>query len=139
MNNKHQKVAVAGFLAHRGTVLVIRRSNQEQFLPGYYELPGGKVDFGEHPVEALKREFKEEVGLSIDPIKPYRVFDYVSGEIGRHTVELVYHVRFSAAMSDVVLSDAHDDYKWIDESMLDSLAITDEIRQNILEGFKQLS
>ncbi|WP_051272019.1 NUDIX domain-containing protein [Shimazuella kribbensis] len=58
-----QKVVSTGFLMKDNKVLVIQRSQKEKFLPGYYELPGGKVDFGEDPAEALAREFREELRL----------------------------------------------------------------------------
>lgn len=57
---KYQKITVAGFLCVDDKVLVIRRSEKETYLTGYYELPGGKVDFGEHPKISLEREFLEE-------------------------------------------------------------------------------
>ncbi|MBA4493810.1 NUDIX domain-containing protein [Paenactinomyces guangxiensis] len=34
-------------------------------MPGYYELPGGQVNFGEDPNDALRRDFYEEVNLKI--------------------------------------------------------------------------
>lgn len=51
----YQKIVCTGFIYHQGKMLIIKRSLREAFLPGFYELPGGKVDFGENPEEALKR------------------------------------------------------------------------------------
>ena len=39
---------------------------------GKLDLPGGTIEFGETPKEALKREFKEETGLEISE---YKLFD----------------------------------------------------------------
>ncbi|MGX9706885.1 NUDIX domain-containing protein [Laceyella sacchari] len=50
-----RKSFVQDFFYHQGKTLIIKRSLREAFLPGFYELPGGKVDFGENPEEALKR------------------------------------------------------------------------------------
>lgn len=36
---------------------------------GKWELPGGGLDFGEKPLEALSREIKEEMGLEILEVK----------------------------------------------------------------------
>lgn len=36
---------------------------------GKWELPGGGIDFGEEPEEALQREIKEETGLNILSVK----------------------------------------------------------------------
>ena len=53
---KFQKIGVTAFVVSGDEkVLLLRRSKKEKFLPGYFELPGGKVDFGENPEKALER------------------------------------------------------------------------------------
>ena len=138
MNNKQQKIAVAGFLAVDNKVLVVRRSSKENYFSGYYELPGGKIDFGEHPEQGLKREFFEETNLKITPLYLIRIFDYITNKGSRHTVELVYAVELNSDLNNLKLSDAHDDYKWISLNELDSFKISDEIKINIKEGFKRI-
>lgn len=39
-----------------------------------WDLPGGKVDFGESPYNTLTREIKEELNLSINIVKPLGLF-----------------------------------------------------------------
>lgn len=58
---------VAGVLQDaRGRVLLARREGQRE-LAGLWEFPGGKVEPGERPVQALGRELHEEIGIEIDP------------------------------------------------------------------------
>ncbi|MFH1916057.1 MAG: NUDIX hydrolase [Nanoarchaeota archaeon] len=128
--DNYQKITVAGLLIHGGKVLVIRRSKHEAYLSGNYELPGGKVDFGEQPEDALKREFLEETGLTIDVKKPYRVFSYISHENKRHIVEIVYTVDLKN-QPDITLSEEHDDYQWITPTDIDQLPMSDEVKENI--------
>lgn len=47
-----------------GRVLLARNSDLSEF-PGQWTLPGGGVEQGEHPDEAVVREFAEETGLSV--------------------------------------------------------------------------
>ena len=49
----------------RGRVLLARRT-QGRDLAGLWEFPGGKVDPGETPEEALARELREELGIEAD-------------------------------------------------------------------------
>ncbi|MBT3304187.1 NUDIX domain-containing protein [Candidatus Woesearchaeota archaeon] len=122
-----QKISVGGMLVKDGKVLVVRRSSVEEVLSGYYELPGGKVEFGDHPEETVVREFKEETGLDVSVIKLFKVFTYVIGE--NHTVELVYIV---SGEGEVVLSEEHDDYKWVSD--VNDLQMTEKMKKNIKEG-----
>ncbi len=47
-----------------GRVLLGRRA-REPFV-GVWEIPGGFVDRGEHPVEAAVRELREELGIGVE-------------------------------------------------------------------------
>ncbi len=133
-----QKVVSTGLLMKDNKVLVIQRSQREEFLPGYYELPGGKVDFGEDPTEALAREFKEEVDLNVQIGSPYHTFSYISENGNRHTVEILYKVRLSdeANQQEIKLSEDHNDSKWIGIEQLDQLKMSKEIKSCIQKGFQ---
>jgi len=57
------KVAVIGFVTYADRLLLIRRAVQP--AKGKWALPGGYMDAGEMPEDALRRELCEEVGLDI--------------------------------------------------------------------------
>ncbi|MEL6134940.1 MAG: NUDIX domain-containing protein, partial [Bacteroidota bacterium] len=55
-----------GCVIHEDAVLLIRRHEPDHpELHGNWELPGGKVDFGEKPEEAAEREIMEETGIEV--------------------------------------------------------------------------
>ncbi|HRW07915.1 MAG TPA: NUDIX hydrolase [Caldilineaceae bacterium] len=57
------KVAVVGLVTHQKHVLLVQRAiNPEK---GKWALPGGYMDAGEMPQDALRRELKEEVNLAV--------------------------------------------------------------------------
>ena len=136
MPEKYQKIVATGFLFKDGKVLSVKRSEKETFLPGYYELPGGKIDFGEEPGEALRREFREEVGLEISVGKPFRTFSYVSSGGDRHTVEIIYIGTLNNSNSEVILSEAHTEFRWIEEGEVENYNFSDETKKSIVEGFR---
>ena len=135
MQEKYQKITVGGLLIKDNKALIVRRSAEEGYLTGFYELPGGKIDFGETPEQSLEREFFEETNIKVKTVKPFRIFTYISHDNNRHTVEIVYLVK---AISDtnVKLSQEHDDYKWIALEEINRFNVSDEIKTNIVEGFK---
>ena len=57
-------LVVAALLIENRRVLVSRRPSGKHF-GGYWEFPGGKVERGEDPRDALTRELEEELGLQV--------------------------------------------------------------------------
>ncbi|MDO0925908.1 (deoxy)nucleoside triphosphate pyrophosphohydrolase [Streptomyces sp. TG1A-8] len=60
-------VVVGAALLDAGRLLAARRSAPPE-LAGRWELPGGKVEPGERPEEALVRELREELGVDAEPV-----------------------------------------------------------------------
>ncbi len=58
-------LVVSAILVDNGRLLTAQRSHPPA-LAGKWELPGGKVEEGEVPLEALRRELREELGIEID-------------------------------------------------------------------------
>lgn len=58
------RLVVAAALVEGTRLLAAQRSFPPQ-LAGQWELPGGKVEPGEAPLEALRRELREELGVEI--------------------------------------------------------------------------
>ncbi|MFC7489669.1 MULTISPECIES: (deoxy)nucleoside triphosphate pyrophosphohydrolase [unclassified Knoellia] len=103
--------AVVDDLGRPGLLLAARRTEPPD-LAGGWELPGGKVDPGESPVDALHRELAEELGVEVV------VGDLVEGPLdrGRWPLGTAYAMSvFLAQITDGVpepLED-HDELRWL--------------------------
>jgi 8-oxo-dGTP diphosphatase len=56
------KRVVAGLIVKDGKLLVCQRT-RHQTMPLKWEFPGGKIEEGEQPRAALRRELEEELGI----------------------------------------------------------------------------
>jgi len=56
------KRVVAGLILQAGKLLVCQRT-RHQTMPLKWEFPGGKIEEGEQPRDALRRELQEELGI----------------------------------------------------------------------------
>jgi 8-oxo-dGTP diphosphatase len=59
------KRVVAALIWQEGKILICQRT-RHQPMPLKWEFPGGKIEEGEQPRDALRRELDEELGISAD-------------------------------------------------------------------------
>ncbi|MDQ6882224.1 MAG: NUDIX domain-containing protein [Pseudomonadota bacterium] len=71
-DRKEVEVAVGVLLRADGAFLLTSRPAGKVY-EGYWEFPGGKIEPGETVGQALRRELREEIGLAIDAVQPWKV------------------------------------------------------------------
>lgn len=87
--NRSFTVVAAALLDASGRILLQRRA-PGRAMAGLWEFPGGKVEPGERPEEALARELEEELGVEAPP-DALRPFAFASADNGgRHMLLLLF-------------------------------------------------
>ncbi|MCS6826736.1 MAG: NUDIX hydrolase [Caldilinea sp.] len=104
------KVAVVALIEQAGRVLLIRRAVDP--ARGRWALPGGYMDAGEMPKEALQREVQEEVGITIDVGDLLEIFPMVNSGGLSLGIVLAYHASPHAGAGEPTASDDVDRAQW---------------------------
>lgn len=81
------RIRVSGLMMDGDRVLLVCHKKHDSM---YWLLPGGGVDYGESLVDAVKREFLEEVGITIDVGDVIFVSDAISPSGKRHIVNIAF-------------------------------------------------
>ena len=79
---------VAGLVVRDGLVMLTRRAREP--AAGTWDLPGGFVEPGEHPADALVRELREETGLDVRVSALVDILPDAYGPAGTPTLNLFY-------------------------------------------------
>ncbi|MCB5909754.1 (deoxy)nucleoside triphosphate pyrophosphohydrolase [Streptomyces pinistramenti] len=125
------RVVVGGAVLDRGRLLAARRSAPPA-LAGRWELPGGKVEDGETPEQALVRELREELGVEAEP------GERIAGEwpLRPGFVLQVWAARLVSG-EPRPLQD-HDELRWLPPSEELSVDWLDQDRPAVAEAMRRL-
>lgn len=109
-------------------ILILKRHPKSKTDPEMWELPGGKVEKGEHFTNALVREIKEETSLDAD------VGDFCEAVqndyMHKRTVQVIMYLE--NIKGDVKISEEHTDWMWANLEKIKSLEISTSLKK-ILE------
>ncbi len=112
----------AAVIRRDGRVLVARRPAGHP-CAGQWEFPGGKVEPGESPREALRREIREELGLEI-AVGPFLgSFPHASARI---SIDLLAFEAEAAGGTPSPLE--HDEIRWVTPAELSGLNLAEADR-----------
>jgi ribonuclease HI/ADP-ribose pyrophosphatase YjhB (NUDIX family) len=95
----NQRIAVRGIIKNNDKLLLVRRSTGRESILGLFELPGGRLAYGEQPEDALRRYLHDDVGLHIDRATLFDVVTYIDRDDR--------NIQYAVITYDVVLADGH--------------------------------
>jgi 8-oxo-dGTP diphosphatase len=90
-------------------LLIIKRAPDDDYYPGFWDVPGGSLHKGETVEQGLRRETREEAGLSLSRIRPLTSWSH--GQDQMFEIGLSYLA--TSETEAVTLSDEHTDFVWM--------------------------
>jgi len=114
-----------------GSVLILRRSQTDAWMPGHYGLPGGKLEPEENPKEAASRECKEEASLNVSPTD--LVFLPQVSKQKKHA--FFYTTKYTG---EPKLDFEHDDFAWVNLKDLSKYKVISDLPSIISAAFEDL-
>ncbi|HET7759080.1 MAG TPA: NUDIX domain-containing protein [Gaiellaceae bacterium] len=104
--------ATAGALVEdgEGRVLLARRAAEP--FKGRWDIPGGFLDEGEHPLDGMRRELREETGLEVEPLEFLGTWMDQYGGDSTAAATLNFYWTAHAVGGDPAPADDVDDLRW---------------------------
>ncbi len=131
MPERLTRLAAYGIVTHDDEVLLVRASSRSD-VPGTWWLPGGGVEFGEHPEDAVVREVREETGLDVEVAGPPRILSDLMSVPARnldlHSVRLCYSVTVRGGELRDEIDNTTDTASWLTRAEADALPLRPFVR-----------
>ncbi len=125
------RLAAYGIATRGDDVLLVRASSRSD-VPGTWWLPGGGVEFGEHPEEAVVREVAEETGLVVVVTgQPQIVSDVMSvprKDLELHSVRLCYPLGVRGGELHDEVDGTSDLVAWVPRAEAETLPVLPFVR-----------
>lgn len=115
-STEKKRINVVGAVLIRDGLILAAQRSQQMSLPGMWEFPGGKIEPGETPQEALRRELEEELLCTAE------VGDFLETTEHEYDFGIVILTTFFCELSEGEPSlTEHSEIKWLRPSELNDL------------------
>ena len=124
-----QRIRVVGIIRTDEGVLILKRNRGRSEAPVFWELPTGKIKFGEQPEEAMARSLTEYTGLTATSIKLRDVITFLApeGSSQLSNLYIVYEIGVAGELKPTP-RDRYTSYKYVKDFTTSSMRLTETSR-----------
>jgi len=110
-----KRIDVVAAIIRRGEAFFATQRGYGEWK-GWWEFPGGKIEPGETPEQALKREIREELSTDIEVGELVYTVEY-----DYPTFHLSMRCYFCSLLTETLLLNEHEAARWLSKDELDSV------------------
>ena len=118
-------ISIKALIVDGNKILCLKNERNE------WDLPGGKINFGETAIDCLQREVKEETNLEIDNVKLVDFFSTIF--FNQTAVLIVLYKAKILSTNHISISFEHFDYNFFNKNEIIALSCPEEYKKSILE------
>lgn len=128
-----QRIRVVGLIKNEDGVLVFKRSRGRSDAPVFWELPIGKIKFGEQPEEAMARSLTEYTGLNASQVKLKDVITFLApeGSSQLSNLYIIYNLGIDGVIKPTP-QDRYTSYKFVKDFATSNIHLN-ETSASVLE------
>lgn len=120
-----QRLSVRAIIRNDEKTLLLRRANGRLTILGQYELPGGRLAYGEQPEDALRRYLHDDAGLHIQTAQLFDAVTYTDHDERDIQYGVIVYLVALAGSRSVTLGQNYDKYIWQKVSAIRQDSVTD--------------
>lgn len=116
-------LACYALLVREDRILLCRLSTGAS--AGRWTLPGGGLEFGEHPEDTVRREVREETGFEVDGLDLAEIWSVVTEHEGEpwHILHFIYRARITGGEQTNEADGSTDRCDWFSEPQVRQLPL----------------
>ena len=111
--DKFRNAVKACIINNKNEVLLLKRRKNDPTRPDTWDVPGGRLELGENPINGIQREVKEETNLEIKIIHPLGIHHFTRDD-GQNITMIVFYC--NPLSSDIKLCEENQEYQWFEIS-----------------------
>lgn len=125
------RIGAYGLIQDGTGVLLCRLSAQVMRSQGSWTLPGGGIEFGEHPEEAMVREVEEETGLVVRATSLLGINSFtIAGEFDDFQgIQIVYEAEVLGGNLRNEIEGTTDLCQWHRQDTIESLSVVELVEK----------
>lgn len=131
----NQRIAVRAIVRKDEETLLLRRANGRPSILGKYELPGGNLDYGEQPEDALTRYIKDDLSVNVQTAQLFDVLTYIDHDDRDIQYVFILYLVNLRQPDKVTLTRDYDRYMWKKVSNIQQEGLTESAK--LLLGISQ--